>query len=402
MISASASASGKTSAIASKLDTLPTTSTPGSARRFCRPARANDDAPTMKTRITPRRHSCVALWWPQLDGDASDAGVISAKKFETQKTWALPAKCSGQILEQAEWLSFGAQQDVARQDRTACGRAAQLDFEHHKAEHFCSAIAGRGDFHGIERHAEPAVIPLTIGMRAGNEIANSVAGDRKGQATGDHCVNSDHAAGGVGERTARISGSETHARLHPGLRPETRKRSNGVNHSGSECSHKAQRVADGDRKLAGPHARRISSGCGRQILRIDAERRDIANGVGGHHGRVELASVPELHTELCATRDVCVGDDDAVARPDYSRAVATRPCVDQNGGAAETFRDFAEAADGHSIRALRASVPRPPRSPPEVRRHGRSRVTTVYRSSRLGAANGYLRGVRSAGRKERR
>src|SRR4029077_20780735 len=121
----------------------------------------------------------------------------------------LAAERSGQILEQAKWLAFGAQQDVAGQERGTRGRAARLDFEHRKAEYLCGATSGHGHFHGIERYAEPAIVRVTISTRASEKISDGVAGNRKGQAAGDHGVNSDHAAAGVSERTARISGSET-------------------------------------------------------------------------------------------------------------------------------------------------------------------------------------------------
>ncbi len=62
---------------------------------------------------------------------------------------------------------------------------------------------------------------------------------------------------------------------------------------------------------------------------------------------VEFAGVPELHAELRASSDVSVGDDDAVARPDYAGAVAAATCVDENRGAPEIFRDFTEVGDGH-------------------------------------------------------
>src|SRR5260370_9391973 len=133
---------------------------------------------------------------------------------------------------------------------------------------------------------------------ARKKIENGVAWNGECESPRNHGVDADHASAGIGKRSARITGSEPHTGLNPGLKAEAAHWAYRVNYAGGERTHQTHWVADGDGKLAGPKLRRISGARGRQRVGMNSERCKIAPRIARGHRCVELSPVPELYASV--------------------------------------------------------------------------------------------------------
>jgi hypothetical protein len=196
----------------------------------------------------------------------------------------------GEIFDRSERFFFGAEQNVSCHERGLGSRTARLDFQQDKTE---SAAVEAWQTYRMDRDAKPRV------ARPGSKkIPDGIARNGKCQASGDHGIDADHASAGVGKRSARITGSEPHTSLNPGLKAEAAHWAYRVNYAGSERTHKTHWVPNGNGRLAGPKLRRISGARGRQRVGMNSERCKIAPRIARGHRCVELSPVPELYASV--------------------------------------------------------------------------------------------------------
>src|SRR5216683_8396987 len=80
---------------------------------------------------------------------------------------------------------------------------------------------------------------------ARKKIENGVAWNGECESPRNHGIDADHASAGVGKRSARITGSEPHTSLNPGLKAKAAHWAYRVNYAGSERTHKTHWVPDG-------------------------------------------------------------------------------------------------------------------------------------------------------------
>src|SRR5262249_42973535 len=99
----------------------------------------------------------------------------------------------------------------------------------------------------------------SIRCAIGKETDDNIAGNGEGKPARRHRVDADYSAGGVGQRSARISWRKTHIRLHPRLRAKAPYWADSVNHACRKRSHEAQRIANGDGELTRTYARGIAN-----------------------------------------------------------------------------------------------------------------------------------------------
>src|SRR5258708_38538526 len=129
---------------------------------------------------------------------------------------------------------------------------------------------------------------------ARKKIENGVAWNGECESPRNHGVDADHASAGIGKRSARITGSEPHTGLDPGLKAKAAHRADCVNHAGSERTNKTHWVADGNGKLAGPKLRRIGGARRPQWVIMNFQRLGVAPRLARGHPGVRLPPRPDL------------------------------------------------------------------------------------------------------------
>jgi hypothetical protein len=103
---------------------------------------------------------------------------------------------------------------------------------------------------------------------------------------------------------------------------------------------KAEWIADGQSQFSCTATGRVGKrGC-RQTCSRDSQRREVTRAVHSGDVRNKLASVPKLHGSASSTKHVRIGDDQPVARTDYTGAASSRVAAHNDSRAAQPLRHF--------------------------------------------------------------
>src|SRR4051794_26372115 len=225
--------------------------------------------------------------------------------------------------------------DVAALQPRLVGGRALLDALHQRA------LAGRQvqlrqrAADGQRAPAEPRALDLARLLELAELLARGV--DRDGEADADVPaaaaagldlrVDADDLAGRVEQRAARVAGVDRRVGLDDVVDLEAVGRLDLAlqrgDHAGGQGPVEAERVADGDRRVADLHglgraeAQRVQV----QAVGVDLQQRDVAGDVLADDLRVDGLVVRELHGHLDrAVDDMRVGEDVAVAVDDEAGA----------------------------------------------------------------------------------
>jgi hypothetical protein len=244
-------------------------------------------------------------------------------------------------------------------------------------ERFATRDPNRGQPHPQPRRGAQAV----------HEGADVACRDSQRQAAGDHAVDSHHAAGGIRQRAARISGRELDVGAHEAVAARPMRR---VDDAGAQDVAHAQRVAERRDELADAQLGRVAIARRRQAAFRDAHPGEVTPLVAPFHRSRHPAAVGKVDLDPRGSCDMGVGDDDAVRRPHHAAARSrSLPRVNGNGCRPQCCgqrREVAFELSRHRAgafhrrqRAARAAGRRARRSHPSACRRSRRRAAPADR-----------------------
>jgi hypothetical protein len=141
-------------------------------------------------------------------------------------------------------------------------------------------------------------------LRARQQPMDRVRRHRETQTTGDyHAVNSDHAAGGIGERPPGITRRETGRGLDEALRAQSHNWPGPMYNPGAESAREAERISHRDDEFADAETTGIARR-GRVSRRrsVDAQYREIPAYIALFKARAECLAVPKFNGQIALAR----------------------------------------------------------------------------------------------------